>query len=84
METQCLEPRQNVPPNRTNEPRIDVFDERQETNMTIEKLDSQPGYLGPPADWPIAPETWWKMRAIIIEWLQSGDDEPDEQIEPDD
>ena len=52
--------------------------------MTIERLDSQPGYIGPPADWPIAPETWWKMRAIIIDWLQSGDDEPDEAIEPGD
>ena len=45
--------------------------------MTIGRLDSQPGSIGPPADWPMAPETWWKMRAIILDWLQSGDDEPE-------
>jgi len=50
--------------------------------MTIARLDSQPGYIGPPADWPIAPETWWKMRAIILEYAQDfykdvGDDEPE-------
>ena len=37
--------------------------------MTIGRLDSQPGSIGPPADWPMAPETWWKMRAIILDWL---------------
>jgi len=49
--------------------------------MKVENIDSRPGYLGPPHDWPTSPETWWKMRAILIEWLQSGD-EPDEPIEP--
>ncbi len=50
----------------------------------LTNVNFSPEFIGPPADWPLAPEAWWDIRNILLEHLRELDDESNEQIEPDD